>query len=88
MFHSNLPEEGNRIDNSLNFDGRDRDAGGNRTHFSCFAGNRLTFWLQRQVSRQESNLILDLRRVVCSPAHPEDVSRSQRSEVRDQRSER
>ncbi len=25
-----------------------RDAGGNRTHFNCFAGSRLAIWLQRQ----------------------------------------
>ena len=28
-----------------------KDAGGNRTHFSRFAGSRLTIWLQRQVNR-------------------------------------
>ena len=34
---------------------------------SCFAGSRLAVWLQRHVKcpRQESNLVLDLRRVAC-----------------------
>ena len=30
-----------------------RDAGGNRTHFNCFAGSRLAIWLQRQVDRPQ-----------------------------------
>jgi hypothetical protein len=30
-----------------------RDAGGNRTHFNCFAGSRLAIWLQRQCARRE-----------------------------------
>ena len=33
----------------------------------------------RQYPRQESNLIPDLRKVVCDPPHPEDVN--QKSEV-------
>ncbi len=43
---------------------------------SCFAGSRLTVWLQRQViqcPRQESNLVFDLRRVACDPQHSEDI---------------
>ena len=40
--------------------------------WNCFAGSRLTVWLQRHViqyPRQESNLVLDLRRVACDPQH-------------------
>ena len=43
---------------------------------SCFAGSRLTVWLQRHViqrPRQESNLVYDLRRVACDPQHSEDM---------------
>ena len=45
-----------------------RDAGGSRTHFDRVATGCLAVWLQRLVekcSRQESNLVLDLRRVAC-----------------------
>ena len=52
-----------------------KDAGGNRTHFDRVAAGCLAVWLQRQeYPRQESNLIPDLRRVVCDPPHPEDRS--------------
>jgi hypothetical protein len=46
--------------------GADRDADGNRTHFDRVAAGCLAVWLQRlmQCPRQESNLVLDLRRVV------------------------
>ncbi len=43
---------------------------------NCFAGSRLTVWLQRHViqcPRQESNLVLDLRRVACDPQHSENM---------------
>jgi hypothetical protein len=45
-----------------------KDAGGSRTHFNRVAAGRLAVWLQRrgvECPRQELNLILDLRRVVC-----------------------
>ena len=44
--------------------------------WNCFAGSRLTVWLQRHViqcPRQESNLVLDLRRVACDPQHSENI---------------
>jgi len=37
------------------------------------ASNRKSTIENRKHPRQESNLILDLRRVVCGPAHPEDI---------------
>ncbi len=35
-----------------------RDAGGNRTHFNCFAGSRPAIWLQRQCARRERRVDL------------------------------
>jgi hypothetical protein len=51
---------------------------------SCFPYSSFFFRLQslRNYPRQESNLIPDLRRVVCDPPHPEDVD--QESGVRRQ----
>ena len=53
-----------------------RDAGGSRTHLDRVAAGGLAVWLQRQEKRrcprQESNLVRDLRTVVCAPPHPED----------------
>jgi len=48
--------------------GRGRDAGGSRTRFNRFAVGRLTVRPRRHGAlcpRQESNLVLDLRRVAC-----------------------
>jgi hypothetical protein len=48
-----------------------RDAGGSRTHFDRVAAGGLAVWLQRRkYPRQESNLILDLRRVACASTTP------------------
>ncbi len=52
-----------------------KDAGGSRTHLNRVAAGRLAVWLQRQASvpscpRQESNLVLDLRKVVCWSGTP------------------
>ena len=51
--------------------------GSNPLH-NRFAGGCLAVWLQRHViqcPRQESNLVLDLRRVACDPQHSENVFR-------------
>jgi hypothetical protein len=51
---------------------------------SCFAGSRLTIWLQRRFPkypRQELNLVYELRGLACVPAHSKDklLSTSPRS---------
>ena len=53
-----------------------RDAGGSRTHLDRTCSRlacRLAPASQYQCPRQESNLVYDLRKVVCGPAHSEDM---------------
>ena len=53
-----------------------RDAGGSRTHLDRTCSRpacRLAPASRYQRPRQESNLVYDLRKVVCGPAHSEDV---------------
>jgi hypothetical protein len=59
-----------------------RDAGGSRTHSkplcrrppSHLAPTSIAFRPDKKCPRQDSNLILDLRRVACDPPHSEDVA--------------
>lgn len=58
---------------------RPKDAGGIRTHLDRVAAGCRTIWLQRQLvkcPRQELNLVLNLRKVTCDPAHSKDVFES------------